>query len=81
MTTGQRTYPHLSLPVRLIHLLIACPTFLDKPTLARSLCAMSPSIDIDNIRLFVGGVNGALPDSAKLSLADLSSSAAEFVVV
>jgi hypothetical protein len=59
MATGQRTHPDLSLPVRLIRLLIACLTFLDNPTLARSLCAISPSIDADNIRLFVGAVNGA----------------------
>jgi hypothetical protein len=48
MTTNQLVHPDLSLPVRRIHLLVACTTFLEDVTLPESVSEISISVNIDN---------------------------------
>jgi hypothetical protein len=77
VTASQLVHPDLSLPVRRIHLLSACTTFQEYPTLASSPCTIASAVDVDHFRLFVNAINGAPPDITDGSIPDLSNLAVE----
>jgi hypothetical protein len=68
----------LSLPVHYIHLLAACTTFQENPTLAITPCTISSPVEVDHLRLFINTINGAPLDTIDGNIADASSLAAEF---
>jgi hypothetical protein len=78
ITTSQLAHPDLCLPVRFLHLLVACTTFQENPTLVSSPHAISSPCEVDNFRLFVKDINGAPMGITDDKIADMSSRAAEF---
>jgi hypothetical protein len=74
-------HPDLSLPVRCVHVLVACLTFEENPTLASSPYAISSAVDVDHFRLFVNAINGAPLRITDGNIADLSSLAIALALV
>jgi hypothetical protein len=71
----------LSMPVHSLHLLAACTTFQENPTLVSSLCAISSPVEVDHFRPFVNNINGAPLGITDGNITDLSSLAPEFGLV
>jgi hypothetical protein len=60
--TGELVDTNLSLPVRHIHLLVACATLLETPTIAESRQGMPPLVNVGRFELSDGTSNAAPPD-------------------
>jgi hypothetical protein len=73
ITTSQPAHPDPQSPVHRIRIPITDTMFLENQTLADSLYAISPSVDVDSFRSFVDALTREPPDITHASIADLLS--------